>query len=159
MKCSSDLMARTASESKDQAFKTRGQMNRREFLQTGAGALSAMLVLNPRTVFGSEANSAVRIGLLGCGNRGSSGTPLVSSQNGPAVFALSSGILLRLQHAAQENWGYHLVVCTGLKAHLRKLTTVCGARSPFESDHCESEAALYRHCGLSVYRARIARRP
>src|SRR5215470_679398 len=45
-------------------------MNRREFLQTGAGALSAMLVLNPRTVFGSEANSAVRVGLLGCGNRG-----------------------------------------------------------------------------------------
>ncbi|HVN18741.1 MAG TPA: Gfo/Idh/MocA family oxidoreductase [Dongiaceae bacterium] len=47
-------------------------MNRREFLQTGAGALSAMLVLNPRTVFGYEANSAVRLGLLGCGNRGSS---------------------------------------------------------------------------------------
>jgi predicted dehydrogenase len=47
-------------------------MNRREFLQTGAGVLSAMLVLKPRTVFGYEANSAVRLGLLGCGNRGSS---------------------------------------------------------------------------------------
>lgn len=46
-------------------------MNRREFLQTGAGALSAMVILKPRTVFGYEANSAVRLGLLGCGNRGS----------------------------------------------------------------------------------------
>lgn len=33
---------------------------------------SAFLVLDPRTVFGFEANSAVRHGLLGCGNRGSS---------------------------------------------------------------------------------------
>jgi predicted dehydrogenase len=31
-----------------------------------------MLLLGPRTVFGYEANSAVRHGLLGCGNRGSS---------------------------------------------------------------------------------------
>ena len=46
-------------------------MNRREFLQTGAGALSAMVILKPRTVFSYEANSAVRLGLLGCGNRGS----------------------------------------------------------------------------------------
>lgn len=46
-------------------------MNRREFLQTGAGALSAIWVFNARTVFGYEANSAVRLGLLGCGNRGS----------------------------------------------------------------------------------------
>jgi DNA polymerase (family X) len=75
-------------------------------------------------------------------------TPLVSSQNGHAVFALSSGILLRLQHAAQENWGYHLAACTGSKAHLRKLTTVCEPWPALESTHCESEAALYRHCGI-----------
>jgi predicted dehydrogenase len=31
-----------------------------------------MLLLRPRAVFGYEANSAVRLGLLGCGNRGSS---------------------------------------------------------------------------------------
>lgn len=30
-----------------------------------------MVILKPRTVFGYEANSAVRLGLLGCGNRGS----------------------------------------------------------------------------------------
>ena len=46
-------------------------MNRREFLQTGS-AVSGMLLINSRTAFGYEANSAVRHGLLGCGNRGSS---------------------------------------------------------------------------------------
>jgi myo-inositol 2-dehydrogenase/D-chiro-inositol 1-dehydrogenase len=47
-------------------------MNRRDFLRTGTGVASSFLVLSPRTVFGYEANSAVRHGLLGCGNRGSS---------------------------------------------------------------------------------------
>lgn len=47
-------------------------MKRREFLQTGSAVVSSFLVLDSRTVFGYEANSAVRHGLLGCGNRGSS---------------------------------------------------------------------------------------
>ena len=38
-----------------------------------------------------------------------------------ALFALSSGIQLRLQRAAKKNWGFHMVACTGSKAHLRKL--------------------------------------
>jgi len=75
-------------------------------------------------------------------------TPLVSFQNGHAVFALSSGILLRLQHASKENWGYHLVACTGSKAHLSKLRRVCGPRWVLETKHCESEAELYRSCGV-----------
>jgi predicted dehydrogenase len=47
-------------------------MNRREFLQRGSGVVSSFLLLNPRTAFSYEANSAVRQGVLGCGNRGSS---------------------------------------------------------------------------------------
>ncbi len=45
-------------------------MDRRQFIQTSAGAVPALLLLKPKTVFGYEANSAVRLGLLGCGNRG-----------------------------------------------------------------------------------------
>jgi len=44
-------------------------MERRKFLEAGMGAAGFML-LDARTVFGYEANSAVRLGLLGCGNRG-----------------------------------------------------------------------------------------
>ena len=47
-------------------------MNRREFLQTGTGVVSGMLLINSRSAFGYQANSAVRHALLGCGNRGSS---------------------------------------------------------------------------------------
>ncbi|HEX3746146.1 MAG TPA: Gfo/Idh/MocA family oxidoreductase [Bryobacteraceae bacterium] len=42
---------------------------RRTFLKT-AGAVGAFTILNSRLVRGSEANSAVRIGLAGCGRRG-----------------------------------------------------------------------------------------
>jgi myo-inositol 2-dehydrogenase / D-chiro-inositol 1-dehydrogenase len=35
-----------------------------------AAAVSGFLYLKPRTVFGSQANSAVEIGMLGCGGRG-----------------------------------------------------------------------------------------
>ena len=64
-------------------------MNRREFLQTGAGVLSAMLVLKPRTVFGYEANSAVRLGLLGCGNRGSSVAESFARNTSARIVALA----------------------------------------------------------------------
>jgi len=47
-------------------------MTRRELLQAGSGVVSVLLLLDPRKVFSYEANSAVRLGLLGCGNRGSS---------------------------------------------------------------------------------------
>ena len=39
---------------------------RRRFLQTAGG----VLLLKPETVFGSQANSTVEVGLVGCGGRG-----------------------------------------------------------------------------------------
>jgi myo-inositol 2-dehydrogenase/D-chiro-inositol 1-dehydrogenase len=44
-------------------------MNRRKFIAGSAGACGLM-ILKPKTAFGYEANSAVRLALLGCGNRG-----------------------------------------------------------------------------------------
>jgi len=43
--------------------------NRRNFLATTA-AFSAFTILKPATAFGSRANSAIRVGIIGCGNRG-----------------------------------------------------------------------------------------
>ncbi len=45
-------------------------MQRRAFL-AGAGAATTFTVLKPSIVFGAEANSALEIGLIGCGGRGS----------------------------------------------------------------------------------------
>jgi myo-inositol 2-dehydrogenase / D-chiro-inositol 1-dehydrogenase len=64
-------------------------MKRREFLQTGTGVVSGMLLLKPRTVFGYEANSAVRHGLLGCGNRGSSVAESFARNTSARVVALA----------------------------------------------------------------------
>jgi len=47
-------------------------MDRRRFVQAGSAAVSGMVLLKPGTAFGYQANSAVRLGLLGCGNRGKS---------------------------------------------------------------------------------------
>jgi len=64
-------------------------MNRREFLQTGSGVVSGMLLLNPRAVFGYEANSAVRHGLLGCGNRGTGVATSFAQNTSARVVALA----------------------------------------------------------------------
>jgi len=44
-------------------------MKRRTFLQNTAAA-SAVTILSPSIVFGSKANSAIRMGIIGCGSRG-----------------------------------------------------------------------------------------
>jgi myo-inositol 2-dehydrogenase/D-chiro-inositol 1-dehydrogenase len=52
-------------------------MKRSSFLRNGA-AISTALILRPGIVFGSKANSAIRIGIIGCGNRG---TAVISSMS------------------------------------------------------------------------------
>jgi myo-inositol 2-dehydrogenase / D-chiro-inositol 1-dehydrogenase len=64
-------------------------MNRREFLQTGTGAASGLLLLNTKTAFGYQANSAVRHGLLGCGNRGTSVATSFSQNTSAQVVAVA----------------------------------------------------------------------
>lgn len=64
-------------------------MNRREFVQAGAQIGSTLLLLKSRAVFGYEANSAVRLGLLGCGNRGTSVATSFSKNTSAQVVALA----------------------------------------------------------------------
>ena len=75
-------------------------------------------------------------------------TALVDSGADHASFALSSGILLRLQLATKENWGFHIVVCTGSKAHLKKLPATTGPLRDLERKEFASEKSLYKHFGL-----------
>lgn len=64
-------------------------MNRRQFLEAGSGVVSSMLLLNSRAAFGYEANSAVRHGLLGCGNRGTSVATSFAKNTTARVVALA----------------------------------------------------------------------
>jgi myo-inositol 2-dehydrogenase/D-chiro-inositol 1-dehydrogenase len=64
-------------------------MNRRKFLQAAAGTTSGLLLLKPSTVFGYQANSAVRLGLLGCGSRGTAVSTSFSKSTSAQVVALA----------------------------------------------------------------------
>jgi myo-inositol 2-dehydrogenase / D-chiro-inositol 1-dehydrogenase len=63
-------------------------MDRRQFIQAGSAAVSGALLLRPRTVFGYQANSAVRLGLLGCGNRGTSVASSFAQNTSAQIAAL-----------------------------------------------------------------------
>lgn len=77
-------------------------------------------------------------------------TMLVSSGKDDAVFALSSGILLRVHLAGKHDWGVALIACTGSKAHLRKLSAVTGSLKALRSNGpFPTETAFYRTFGLS----------
>jgi len=63
-------------------------MDRREFIGGVTGA-SGLLLLKSRTAFGYEANSAVRLGLLGCGNRGTSVATSFAKNTTARIVALA----------------------------------------------------------------------
>lgn len=75
------------------------ELNRRNFIK-GAAAISAITILNPMTVFGTKANSAIRIGIIGTGGRGLSVIGTMSANNAIYIAAgadlfedkLSSGV-------------------------------------------------------------------
>jgi predicted dehydrogenase len=63
-------------------------MNRRKFLGTSAAAVGLM-ILKSKTAFGYEANSAVRYGLLGCGNRGTTVATSFAKNTDARIVALA----------------------------------------------------------------------
>jgi myo-inositol 2-dehydrogenase/D-chiro-inositol 1-dehydrogenase len=72
---------------------------RRQFLQaTGAG----LLLLKPQTVFGFQANSAVEIGIVGCGGRGNYVGNFFVEYTGAKVVALADPVPQPLQETAQR---------------------------------------------------------
>ena len=74
-----------------------GRLGRREFLGIAAGA-SAMLV-KPELVRGTAANSAIRLGLIGCGNRARAVLTSMVTHNAARVVALADIFQDRLDAA------------------------------------------------------------
>lgn len=70
------------------ALNLSGKLDRRKFLGVAAGTAGAMLI-KPSLVRGAEANSAVRIGLLGCGGRGTDDATVFVNSAGARVVALA----------------------------------------------------------------------
>src|SRR5579862_1322192 len=66
---------------------------RRDFFKTAAGGI---LLLKPETVFGTQANSAVEVGLIGCGGRGNWIGAFFPEFAGARIVALADVIRERL---------------------------------------------------------------
>jgi hypothetical protein len=71
---------------------------RRSFLQAAGG----VLLLKPQTVFGSQANSRVEVGLVGCGGRGNWIAPFFPDHADAHVVAVADVIKSRLDATRQE---------------------------------------------------------
>ena len=73
-------------------------MERRNFIKSAA-SLSAVTILRPGTVFGSKANSAIRIGIIGCGSRGTADISSMSRNTNVNIVAMADLFDLQLQTA------------------------------------------------------------
>ena len=47
------------------------KIDRRSFLKSASAATTGLTIMKSHIVFGTSANSAVNMGIIGCGNRGS----------------------------------------------------------------------------------------
>src|SRR2546422_11739068 len=77
-------------------------VDRRTFLGTTAAAAAAMFI-KPALVHGTHANSAIRIGLLGCGGRGTEDAGNLLDTGGARVVALADLFQDQL-HAAHAHF-------------------------------------------------------
>ena len=72
---------------------------RRNFVKAVAGG---MLILRPATAFGSQANSTVEIGLVGCGGRGNWIAPFFSEYAGARLVAVADVLKANLDSARDK---------------------------------------------------------
>ena len=74
------------------------KMERRSFLKS-ATAVSAFTILKPGTAFGSNANSAIRMGIIGCGGRGTAVISSMSKNTSTVIIAMADLLDDKLQNA------------------------------------------------------------
>ena len=78
------------------------RIGRRDFVGMAAAATAGFTILKPSTVFGTQANSAVRLGVLGCGGRGTAVTESFLQNTGAIVTAMGDIFQDNLEKSAQE---------------------------------------------------------
>ncbi len=111
----------------------KNQIGRRNFLKTSAAAVSGFTILKPKSIFGTQANSTVRLGIIGCGNRGSGVAASFMENTDTRVVAIAELFEDKLMKAKERfnklcsDMGYpaiknsHLFV--GSKGYMRLLET------------------------------------
>jgi len=77
-------------------------VSRRSFIQGGAAAAGAFSIISPRLVRGSDANSAVSVGLIGVGGRGTWDAGIVTKDSRARVTALCDKFNDRIDEGATK---------------------------------------------------------
>lgn len=98
-------------------------IGRRGFLRTAAGA-SAFTILKPNLVRGMQANSAVRVGLLGCGGRGMTHAETILKNTDARVTAVADMFQDRLDAAKQK-----IDALSAAKGHAGVSQTLAGPKA------------------------------
>lgn len=80
---------------------TTAQASRRAFLASSAGS-SGLLLVSPQTAFGSQANSAVELGIIGAGGRGKWLGDFFINDAGARITALADVFVDRLETAGAK---------------------------------------------------------
>ncbi len=68
---------------------TPSSLNRRQFLKNAGGSAVSLAMIKPGSVRSSQANSRIRLGLIGCGGRGTWIAALFPAHGGYALTALA----------------------------------------------------------------------
>src|SRR5665213_302085 len=76
-------------------------MKRRIFVRN-AGIVSAGLILGPGIVFGTKRNSVIRVGIIGCGSRGTAVISSMSKNTNISIIAMADIFDYQLQGALQK---------------------------------------------------------
>jgi myo-inositol 2-dehydrogenase/D-chiro-inositol 1-dehydrogenase len=130
-------------------------INRRQFVTTTGASLLGLSVLSPRLVGGTEANSKIDIGLIGCGNRGKWIADLFQKNGHYNLVALADYFQERVDEAGNQFQVPAGRRYTGLSAYRRlleqKLDAVVIESPPYF--HPEQAAATVE-AGKHVYLAK-----
>ena len=79
---------------------TSRELNRRRFLKTAAATTAGLLIVRPETAFGASANERLRLGIIGCGGRGTWIGNLFQENTNTKVVALHDYFRDRVNEAA-----------------------------------------------------------
>lgn len=124
---------------------------RRRFLKQ---ASAGVLILKPETVFGSQANSTVEVGLVGCGGRGNWIAPFFVEYAGARVVALADVIKSHLDQTQEKfkvdsSRAYYGPDAYKQLAHSRLDAVILETPPYFRPEHAAEAVAAGKHVYLA----------
>lgn len=129
------------------------ELPRRDFLESSAAGMG-LLLLRPQTAFGSQANSAVEIGLIGAGGRGSWIGKFFTDEAGARIVAIADAFADRLETAKKSFRVADSRLYRGLASHREllgsKLDAVVIETPPyFHPEQVEAAVSAGKHVFLA----------